>query len=96
MNVKKIKTGNRGGACAVAILDTSAGHVAELCQDHNDARRRRYGLPAGSPVLQRPGLADGHRGDSRRQWPDGIHSDDMRRVGKTESGKEDCQRHFRA
>ena len=52
---------NGGSTCGVhtaAMPRTGAGHVAELCQDGDDARCGRYGLPAGRPVLQRPGLPD--------------------------------------
>ena len=52
---------NNGGGCrahAFAMPRTGAGHVAELCQDGDDARCGRYGLPAGRAVLQRPGIPD--------------------------------------
>ena len=49
---------NGGSTCGVhtaAMPRTGAVHVAELCQDRDDARRGRDGLPAGRPVLQRLG-----------------------------------------
>ena len=52
---------NCDGACrahAAAMPFPGSGHVAELCQDRDDARRRRDGLHTGCSVLQRPGLAD--------------------------------------
>ena len=51
---------NDGGSrySAATMPHTRSGHVAELCQDRDDARRRRDGLPAVRAVLQRPGLAD--------------------------------------
>ncbi|MBR5084601.1 MAG: hypothetical protein IKX33_08370 [Prevotella sp.] len=54
--------GSNGVACAAALPSPCPGHVAELCQDRDNACRRRDGLRAGRAVLQRPGLADRLRG----------------------------------
>ena len=58
--------GSPCGAHAAAMPRTGAGHVAELCQNRDDARRGRDGLPDGRPVLQRARLADPLRGDGGR------------------------------
>ena len=50
--------GSPCGAHAAAMPRTGSGHVAELCQNRDDARRGRDGLPAGRTVLQRSRLAD--------------------------------------
>ena len=74
--------GSPCGAHAAAMPRTGSGHVAELCQNRDDARRGRDGLPAGRTVLQRAGLADSLRRDSHLQWRHGKHPDDIRRLGK--------------
>ena len=58
------------------------GHVAQLRQGGDDAQGRRDGLHTGRAVLQRAGLADLFRGDSRPIWWDGMHPDDIRRAWK--------------
>ena len=50
-----------GSRHAATLPRAGAGHVAQLCQDRDDARRRGDGLPAGRPVLQRSGRADSLR-----------------------------------
>ena len=35
-----------GSLHAATLPRAGTGHVAQLCQDRDDARRRRYGLPA--------------------------------------------------
>ena len=71
------------GSChAAAMPHRGTGHVAELCQDRDDARRRRDGLHPGRAVLQRTGLAYCLRRHRRRQWRHGMHPDGIRRAGK--------------
>lgn len=67
---------------ATAMSIPGSGHVSELCQGGDDAQRRRDGLHTGRAVLQRAGLADLLRGDSRPIWRDGMHPDDIRRAWK--------------
>ena len=55
-----------GSLHAATLPRAGTGHVAELCQDRDDAQRRRDGLPGDRPVLQRARLADPLRGDGGR------------------------------
>jgi len=68
-----------GSLHAATLPRAGTGHVAQLCQDRDDARRRRDGLPAGRPVLQRPRLPDALGCHSRRQRRNGLFPDDIRR-----------------
>ncbi|MBR5653056.1 MAG: hypothetical protein IKX22_03140 [Prevotella sp.] len=79
--------GRDGAGCThgTALPRPGAGHLAELRQVRDDAQRPRDGLPRGRAVLRRAGQADRRRRHRRHAEPDGMHPDDLRRLGTREA-----------